>query len=67
MTTATRWSIEYPTDSLLTEEQKTQISSVFSDPTLQSRETRDEIKQVILKLTGIPYLTPSYIIRDLTK
>ncbi len=67
MTTTTRWSIEYPSNSLLTAEQKSQIDAVFNNPEIQNRETRDEIKQVILKLTGIPFLTPSYIIRDLSK
>ncbi len=65
-TVETKWSVEYPSNSLLTEEQKSQISSSFSDPKLQSCETRDQVKQAVLKLTGIPFLQPSYIVKNLS-
>jgi hypothetical protein len=66
MTTGTQWAVEYPSNSLLTEEQKTQISNSFNNPKLQSCNTRDEVKQAILKITGIPFLQPSYIVKQLS-
>jgi hypothetical protein len=64
-TTETKWSIEYPTGSLLTIEQKSQINSVMDNPLIQKCNTRDEVKQVILDLTNLPYTQPSYIVRKL--
>jgi hypothetical protein len=66
MTTGTQWAVEYPSNSLLTEEQKTQISNSFNNSKLQSCNTRDEVKQAILKITGIPFLQPSYIVKQLS-
>jgi|LakMenEpi03Aug12_release.lakeMendotaPanAssembly.Ray.scaffolds.fasta_scaffold3520027_2 hypothetical protein len=63
--TEKKWSIEYPTGSLLTIEQKSQISSIEDNLLIQKCNTRDEVKQVILDLTNLPYLQPSYIIKKL--
>ena len=65
VTTEKKWSIEYPTVSLLTNEQKSQINSVVDNPLIQNCSTRDQVKQAILDLTNLPYLIPSYIIRNL--
>jgi hypothetical protein len=65
VTTEKKWSIEYPTGSLLTIEQKSQISSIEDNPLIQKCNTRDEVKQVILDLTNLPYTQPSYIVRKL--
>jgi len=65
VTTEKKWSIEYPTGSLLTIEQKSQISSVEDNPLIQKCNTRDEVKQVILDLTNLPYTQPGYIVRKL--
>ena len=63
--TEKKWSIEYQTGSLLTIEQKSQISSIEDNLLIQKCNTRDEVKQVILDLTNLPYLQPSYIIKKL--
>jgi hypothetical protein len=65
VTAEKKWSIEYPIGSLLTIEQKSQINSVVDNPLIQNCSTRDQVKQAILDLTNLPYLIPSYIIRNL--
>jgi hypothetical protein len=65
VTAEKKWSIEYPTGSLFTIEQKSLISSIEDNPLIQKCDTRDEVKQVILDLTNLPYIQPGYIVRKL--
>jgi hypothetical protein len=65
VTTEKKWSIEYPTGSLLTNEQKSQINAIIDSPLIQNCSTRDQVKQEILNLTNLPFLIPSYIVKKL--
>lgn len=61
------WVIEFPDKSLLSAEEKSKAQAVMSDPKIQNCQTRDEVKQVIFKLCGVEYLTPSYVVRLVNK